>query len=429
MSKTKIEVSPNSLMAVSKILNRQNFQGLPSREKALRINKVERDAFYKDKEKYKDNVDEFLNELIKIDGLITELQQYLDDTTEIDTNLYGTGLKGGALSVDQVAGITAEIQRLTYELNQGGLTKAQSDRIHQNRMELVRGLEENQRDRIASQRRGRPVPRDLIRRVPYIEPVSGFTEIVPRNLVSNRPRGRASSNAGSEISSLSSRTGSTRSLGRNSSRTGSTLSGITYPDISDIRSEAEDLGLDQEPSEAKQYTFILVVLTKILEQITKVNLIYKSKIVKNYKQISIFDIEAVNSELVKLYQEWSQLNKVLIDYDFYKTKLLTKKINTQFEKLYNMTKQITPAIGAKTSSELPFENSLSDQLSSKIKGRENLNTPENRQRIRTLADYEYYVRSANLSSEEERQLREEMESQLGRNLGSVGSASTILRRR
>lgn len=373
MSKTKIEVSPNSLLAVSKILNRQNFQGLPSRERALRINKVERDAFYKDKEKYKDNVDEFLNELIKIDGLMTELQQYLDDTTEIDTsneNLYGAGLKGGALSFEEVAGITAEIQRLTSELNQGGLTKAQSDRIYKNRMELVKGLEENQKDRIASQKRGRPVPRDLIRRVPYIEPVSGFTEIVPRNLVSNRPRGRASSDAGSEISSLSSKTGSTRSLGRNSSRTGSTQSGVTYPSISEIGSEAEELGLDREPSEAKQYTFILVILTKILEQITKVNLIYKSKIVKNYKQISIFDIEAVNSELVKLYSEWSQLNNILIDYDFYKTKLLTKKINTQFEKLYNMTKQITPAIGAKTSSELPFESSLSDQLSSKIKGRE-----------------------------------------------------------
>jgi hypothetical protein len=78
MSKTKIEQYPNSMLTVARLLAEDQFKSLPIKEKTLEMNRVERELFYKNKEKYKDNVDNFLNRLIKVDGYIEELTQYLN---------------------------------------------------------------------------------------------------------------------------------------------------------------------------------------------------------------------------------------------------------------------------------------------------------------------------------------------------------------
>jgi len=83
MSKTKIEQYPNSLMTVSRMIADRNFKDTPPLKKAMQINKIERENFYKNKEKFRDNVDEFLNNLIKVDGYITELSAYFDNSENL----------------------------------------------------------------------------------------------------------------------------------------------------------------------------------------------------------------------------------------------------------------------------------------------------------------------------------------------------------
>ena len=82
MSKTRIEQYPNSMLTVGQMLAEEQFKELPQNDKIREMNRIERELFYQNKEKYKDNVDNFLNKLIKVDGYLVELTQYLNISAE-----------------------------------------------------------------------------------------------------------------------------------------------------------------------------------------------------------------------------------------------------------------------------------------------------------------------------------------------------------
>ena len=82
MSKTRIEQYPNSMLTVGQMLAEEQFKELPENDKIREMNRIERELFYQNKEKYKDNVDNFLNKLIKVDGYLVELTQYLNISAE-----------------------------------------------------------------------------------------------------------------------------------------------------------------------------------------------------------------------------------------------------------------------------------------------------------------------------------------------------------
>jgi hypothetical protein len=401
MSKTKIEQYPNSLMTVSKILSDRMFKDLPSIEKARKINKIERDEFYKNKEQAKDNVDEFLNKLIKVDGYITELTQYLDIT--------GTDLEK---IVDERALTDEQIRML------------QEQREEQRRQERLDEQEEKE-DELNS----------------YESTVTGSGIKGRRRKLKGGARSDSSYNSGS-LSSRSSGSSSRRSIASPMSSNDSSLSSSSQnrlrreairrqaenraedrnDDVSEsssaqdrmrrvlLRNRIDNMAerirrLDEEDdyideplirpqygrydafgdvmpeqwesvseitdegtnfkdlrNDDKQDTFVLIVLTKILDEITNINLFYKSKIFKKSKDISIFDLELVNNELIKLYTEWRELLVIFESYPNIKVNKITTKINTQFSKLYLQTKQLNPSLSVADAKKEQFEISIADKM-------------------------------------------------------------------
>jgi len=79
MSKTKIEQYPNSLMTVSKLLTNRMKKNMPviAREKT----NIERNEFYKNKEQYKNNIDEILDKINNVEVYLDELMSVVQDQT------------------------------------------------------------------------------------------------------------------------------------------------------------------------------------------------------------------------------------------------------------------------------------------------------------------------------------------------------------
>lgn len=77
MSRTKIEQYPNSLMTVSKLLSKRMERNMPVIVK--KNTNEERNEFYKNKEQYKNNIDEILNKINDIDVYIDELKTIIKD--------------------------------------------------------------------------------------------------------------------------------------------------------------------------------------------------------------------------------------------------------------------------------------------------------------------------------------------------------------
>lgn len=73
MSKTKIEQYPNSLMAVSKLFSKRNNYFNTNQ---INIDNPEREEFYKNKEQYKNNIEEILSLIVNVNILLDEAKLY-----------------------------------------------------------------------------------------------------------------------------------------------------------------------------------------------------------------------------------------------------------------------------------------------------------------------------------------------------------------
>lgn len=527
MSRTKIEQYPNSLMTVSKLLADRMFQDTPTLEKAKKINQIERENFYKDKEKDKDSVDEFINKLVKIDGYITEITVFFDNSDEqlqqrqierereekrqfgdydaldeIDryndagdstisstptingsnssrasgstSRTVGSGIKkrlrrqrllrggaglDGAVDIDEpinfqnqdlpddilemIANAT-NASRASSRKSSASSKSATSRRTEKSaaarkitaaiRAAAARRAATDDATTVWSNDTGSRAPSraststsTMDKRIAMLRDAFGPASRAPSN------RSRASSRSGdyfgyapseSALSSLSStpsmseseaqrriadlqltvnreiaqREANRRARGESGSIRGElnpTLDAIINRGTSDRGSEIgrdargrpfyredlpdieayhnggsgddggsvssglnfKNLGIDK-----KQITYIFVILTKILEEISSINQFYKSKIFKRYKNISYFDIEMINSELITIYNKWNDLLNLISTYSFIDVKKLTDKINTQFSKLYGLTKQINPSLNIADTQKQQFEVSVADEL-------------------------------------------------------------------
>jgi hypothetical protein len=515
MSRTKIEQYPNSLMTVSKLLADRMFQDTPTIEKAKKINQIERENFYKDKEKDKDNVDEFINKLVKIDGYITEITIFFDNSDEQlqqrqkereaeeyrqfggydeldDENRYnesgdstingslssrasgstsrtvGSGIKkrlrrqrllrggagmDGAVDIDEP--INFQNQEIPDDILEMMANATTASRTPSSRSAISRRTEKSEAARkittamrAAAARRAaadwfndterttpsrasssssvRNARADTLRNVfgphsrapsiassrsgdyfgyapsegalssltstPSITSTEAQRRIANLQLMVNRENAQrdAEQRARDESGSIRGELNPTATtvINRRTSNRGSEIGrdaqGRPFyrEDLPDIEAyhnggdgdgissglNFKNLGIDK-----KQITYIFVILTKILEEISSINQFYKSKIFKKYKNISYFDIEMINDELITLYNKWNDLLNLMATYSFIDVKKMTDKINIQFSKLYNLTKQINPSLSVANMQKQQFEVSVADELaqSQKIR-RENI---------------------------------------------------------
>jgi hypothetical protein len=477
MSRTKIEQYPNSLMTVSRLIAERNFKDAPPLEKAMKINKIERENFYKDKEKSKDDVDEFINKLVKIDGYITELTVYFDNSEEIANRVQddrynlenpnidslfneppserldensqstqrtvGSGirkkkkgrpkLRGGAWEDEyrddgMTHGAYLELVKLGLA-PASGIIQEPPNYAESKKSQLLKRFEERSKSRssdrvniITKPKRSRP-PIPPSKRKPI--PITVNDEelaLINANYDDDSTRGsqrlRRLPSSSNSISSRLSSLSSNNSLSSEQARANEAelrreqlaldaeqrarsepfeyrensdpieafdvfrrpiyRSDIPYynsepsndgdpsyngDNISEITDDYDRISNKNIGKDKQQITFILVLLTKILEEINAINLFYKSKIFKNYKKISVFDIELINKELIDLYNKWNELLQLMSTYPFLNVKALTNKVNTQFSKLYGLTKQINPSLNINDASKQQFEVSIADNLS------------------------------------------------------------------
>ena len=91
MSKTKIEQYPNSLMTVAKILSKKHKKYLETLidnpERTSRD--LERNEFYKNKEQYKNNVDDILEKISDVDIFLDEFSSNIQNFTGPISTLSG----------------------------------------------------------------------------------------------------------------------------------------------------------------------------------------------------------------------------------------------------------------------------------------------------------------------------------------------------
>lgn len=423
MSKTKIEQYPNSLMTISRLIAERNFKNVPPLEKAMQINKIERENFYKDKEKSKDDVDEFVNKLVKIDGYITELTLYFDNSErlievvqedrfhnenpQVYENVEEIQSLPDKISTDRTVGSGIRKKKKGRPKLRGGAWEDEyrdDGMTHGAYLELVKvgvapkegiilepldyknSKKSNLLQRFENRSKSRSSDRvDVLTRPRYKRPP------VPKPKTPKAPI-----SASSSISSRESLSESQKRINEETMRRallardveqrarnevtedadpiiGRDIFGRVYyesdrpylndDEISSLSTNDYDRISNQNiGKDDKQITFILVLLTKILEEINAINLFYKSKIFKNYKKISVFDIELINKELIDLYNKWNELLQLIQTYPFLNVKALTNKVNTQFSKLYGLTKQINPSLNINDTSKQQFELSIADDL-------------------------------------------------------------------
>jgi len=402
MSKTKIEQYPNSLMTVSRMIADRNFKDTPPLKKAMQINKIERENFYKNKEKFKDNVDEFLNNLIKVDGYITELSAYFDNSENLknkkideqllddqevlfkeieerkkkesaddETAISGAGIKkkikkkmrGGTRSGDTVDSFQSSTDSIhsyggpTGNSSRVSLSSSLNDDSYRSLTTAEKKANEAELRRQRAQARvygtQQPAEDD--------DTVSNVTEEEYSIYVPDNPNIR-----------------------------------IDPPNLDDIRGVDFDQ-FDIIKNDSSQYTFIYIVLTKILDELSNINLYYKKNIFKNYKNISVYDIELINTELIQLYNSWNSLLTLMKTFNFIKVKKLTDKINVQFNKIYGLTKQINPSLNINDMQKQQFEISLADNLAKEHKIRKDVIAEQNA-RNASIVDEIPYIRESDDAS-------------------------------
>jgi hypothetical protein len=399
MSRTKIEQYPNSLMTVSKILADRMFQDTPSIEKAKKINLLERQEFYKDKEKDKDNVDEFINKLVKIDGYITEITLFFDNSEnqleqrqqerereerlqfggydELDdinrTNEDGesgtinSSRASGASSLTVGSGIKKRLRRkrtLRGGAGSSNATTVWSDDGSSNSSDYFGYAPSASTTSTAAQRRIAQLQlqvnrdnaqREDDRRSFGTSATSSWSESTPRpRPVMQEIIDRAQGSQGSEIGR--------DARGRPFRRDDLEHINAYYDGGDDSNSVSSGLNFKNLGIDKKQITYIYVILTKILEEISSINQFYKSKIFKRYKNISYFDIEMINTELITLYSKYNDLLTLIETYSFLDVKKITDKISNQFSKLYTLTKQINPSLNVANAQKQQFEIAIADDL-------------------------------------------------------------------
>lgn len=382
MSKTKIEQYPNSLMTVSRLLAERNFKNTPSMEKAKQINKIERENFYKDKEKSKDDVDEFINKLVKIDGYITELTVYFDNSEKMANDTKIEYLRGDNSIID--AGVhpldeKSESSVGTERSVGSGIRKKKKGRpimrggVNSNSSYSVASTESGERLR---RRRGLAEIDDRYSNnddddETSISRDSSLSQQARLNQFMRMARARRL-----ELENEEAEAETDPEIGRDIYGNPYYESDRQYLDddggddgdsISELTDDYDRISNKNIGNDNKQITFILILLTKILEEINSINLFYKSKIFKKYKNISVFDIELINKELIDLYNKWNDLLQLMNTYSFINVKKLTNKINTQFSKLYGLTKQINPSLNINDATKQQFEISIADDLSNSQK--------------------------------------------------------------
>lgn len=381
MSKTKIEQYPNSLMTISKILSDRMFKDTPAIEKARKINKIERDAFYKNKEQAKDNVDEFLNKLYKVDSYITELTQYLDITaTDLDRVV-----DEQSLTNDEIKKLEEKYQEYrrqerldeqrrkeedeqAYESSVSGTVKTTGSAIKGRRRKMKGGARSD--SSLSNSGSSSSRSSGSSSRLSFGSPMSSIDSSLSSSS-SSQDRLRQEANR-RRIENLAEKV---RKL--NQDQSNSTTSPLILPQYGRYDAFGDELPPEWESvseltdgaysyknlaNDNIQYSFILVVLTKILDEINNLNIFYKSKIFKKAKDISIFDLELVNNELIKLYTQWKELLLIFESYPNIKVDKIINKINVQFSKLYLLTRQLNPSLSVSDAQKQQFEISVADKL-------------------------------------------------------------------
>ena len=285
MSKTKIEVYPNSLMAVSKFLNKKQFNALPSKDRLKKINKLERETFYKDKEKYKENIDDLEAKIAFVDAYLIELQTYLQQSDfgiqkQVDEPIrrveeakegddYEPELSGAGLNADEINAIENKIEHLDQQLARPDVPAVIKARMRKERAALIKELEDDEAEQF---------------------------EDAP----------------GSEISG--------------------------YDEIRSEYDEPESIKAIDPIGTGGTYSYLLVLLRKILQEIILLTSIYKSKIYKKAKFYNIFDLQKLGEQILDLYEMYDNLYTGYLDDPVGSNQVfaISEKIKKQFMSLINM---------------------------------------------------------------------------------------------
>ena len=130
--------------------------------------------------------------------------------------------------------------------------------------------------------------------------------------------------------------------------------------------EDEELKIEDIARDDLEYTFVLTLLTKILDEITNINLEYKTNIINKSKFISLFDIETILIELKDLRKRWDELASSFRFYPSMPVDKINDRINKEFIKLIELTKTLDPSFTITAPNLTSLSDSISDRLNSSI---------------------------------------------------------------
>lgn len=523
MSKTRIEQYPNSMLTVGQLLAEEQFKELPINDKVREMNKIEREIFYKNKEKYRDNVDNFLNRLIKVDGYIVELTQYLnisaeefvDDITreklnqrinddmikrikEIDElyppnkkikelegedefdRIVGAGISkgvkkaikrkilvGGVISDDDYKDLekrtVAELKQMLKDRKLPDRIKKESSKTAQyvNKSEailLLREYQDKQTKEIVGKEKVKEKVKSKVKSVEKeaikakekatnaeqkVEKATAKVKKAEKDAVKaekdartavgefdklqnsiDKLRGEIEKEKDERIliskeATLKKILNELKIVKTNTQEKINTAQQLAPLAVADARAEAqkaeaeeaqaqaeveaqrlqqeqaeveaqqifqeleaepepepeedeeeepedEDLKIEDIARDDLEYTFVLTLLTKILDEITNINLEYKTNIINKSKFISLFDIETVLIELKDLRKRWDELASSFRFYPNMPVDKINDRINKEFIKLIDLTKTLDPSFTISTPNQTSLSDSISDRLNSSI---------------------------------------------------------------
>jgi hypothetical protein len=404
MSKTKIEIYPNSLIQVSKMLNERDEQLKPYINIVKDINETERKQFYQGKEEMKDIIDLFLSNLLNLDAYLVELDTYLIDSLHINdmtgenieylqqdmprgltekgwkkyyedlTDKQYKKLTGGALSEDGRFKLKNEIKDLEELLSDKRgfdantiieMERELSNLLAQERQDLLeRAQSKNERKDEYQQREDKPIRYPTLTedsRFRLKKEIKNYREYLSNPALGDEQRARIEKEFGVllERERLD-------DLGRAQNK--------SEPKVESEPKVKSEFKFDTVPRYVRQardldntnnYNFLLVLLTKIYQEMNSLNLFYKSKILKKYRQFNLFDLEKVKTEIEKMVKLWASISYKLNDIQVSlrkNLKTIVDKINNIVMEFYKNMKLSVPTKQSTQLSSDDYHRSLSDEL-------------------------------------------------------------------